>query len=70
MKEFEEIGGRCDMQFICDICGEDECHYDENEELVCIKIFKVGTQDICEFCLQKIVTTSAESIEIQLKKEL
>ena len=58
MDEFEEIGGRCDMTYSCDICGDSEIIYDENGVIYgWVGIYRVREQDVCEFCLKSLLAS-------------
>lgn len=61
LDDYEEIGGRCDMRYRCDICDEDEYQYDEDGHAEnFVRMFRVGKDDVCEFCLKKILDAPVE----------
>lgn len=65
---FEEIGGRCDKTFICDICDESEVNYGgEGEESTWLKIYNVGDQDVCEYCLTSLIHKKPENVIEELE---
>jgi hypothetical protein len=61
LEDFEEIGGRCDVNYICDICEESERSYSE-DEVNFTRIFRVADEDVCEYCLRKVLRAKTENI--------
>lgn len=48
----KEIGGRCDIVFSCDKCGDCEYTYDDRGEVIHItRMYRVEGKDLCEHCL-------------------
>jgi hypothetical protein len=53
-KELKEIGGRPDIIYTCDVCGECEVVYGgEDEEPSWTKMFRIEDNDVCEWCIRR-----------------
>lgn len=58
LDNYVEVGGRCDMIYHCDCCGDCEYSYDDETGLEVVsytRMFRHGTDDLCEYCLTLII---------------